>query len=130
MAATLTQKGEYSKPPGGRAASRGQADESTAALKWGMADARTPFDSVESSLEYIGLLREVIAKTRKEVEANAATASAEGEARGVEALRLVLYKLERLDKHMEAVHRNLNDLRTLRRLLLHERERGAGEGGA
>jgi len=95
-----------------------------------MADERTPFDSIESSLEYIGLLREVITKTRREVEANAAEASAGDQARGVEALRLVLYKLERLDKHMEAVHRNLNDLRTLRRLLLHEREREAGEGGA
>jgi hypothetical protein len=95
-----------------------------------MADERTPFDSIESSLEYIGLLREVIAKTRREVEANAAEASAGGEKRGVEALRLVLYKLERLDKHMDGVHRNLNDLRTLRRLLLHERERKAGEGGA
>ena len=93
-----------------------------------MADERTPFDSIESSLEYIGLLREVIAKTRKEVEANAAALGAEGEggARGLEALRLVLYKLERLDKHMDGVHRNLNDLRTLRRLLL--RERGPGGG--
>ena len=95
-----------------------------------MAGDRTPFDSIESSLEYIGLLREVIAKTRKEVEANAAAAGAEGEsaARGQQALRLVLYKLERLDKHMEGVHRNLNDLRTLRRLLLRERE--PDEGGA
>ena len=95
-----------------------------------MADERTPFDSVESSLEYIGLLREVIAKTRKEVEANAATESANGAARAAEALRLVLYKLERLDKHMEAVHRNLNDLRTLRRLLLRERGQESSEGGA
>jgi hypothetical protein len=95
-----------------------------------MAAERTPFDSIESSLEYIGLLREVIAKTRMEVEANAAEAGAgdESAARGKQALRLVLYKLERLDKHMEAVHRNLNDLRTLRRLLLHERD--PGEGGA
>jgi hypothetical protein len=95
-----------------------------------MADERTPFDSIESSLEYIGLLREVIQKTRKEVEANAAElgAGGEGAARGLEALRLVLYKLERLDKHMDGVHRNLNDLRTLRRLLLHEREREPGGG--
>ena len=43
-----------------------------------MADERTPFDSIESSLEYIGLLREVIQKTRKEVEANAAELAAGG----------------------------------------------------
>jgi hypothetical protein len=98
-----------------------------------MAGERTPFDSIESSLEYIGLLREAIEKTRRTVEADAAAAaSAEGEseARGLQALRLVLYKLERLDKHMEAVHRNLNDLRTLRRLLLRERVRNPGEGEA
>jgi len=96
-----------------------------------MADARTPFDSIESSLEYIELLREVIEKTRKTVEADAAAAASADDksaARGLQALRLVLYKLERLDKHMDAVHRNLNDLRTLRRLLLRERE--PGEGGA
>jgi hypothetical protein len=86
-----------------------------------MADERTPFDSIEGSLEYIGLLREVIEKTRKTVDADAAAASAEGAARQLEALQLVLYKLDRLAKHMDAVHRNLNDLRTLRRLLLGER---------
>jgi hypothetical protein len=86
-----------------------------------MAGERTPFDSIEGSLEYIGLLREVIEKTRKTVDADAAAASAEGAARRLEALRLVLYKLDRLAKHMDAVHRNLNDLRTLRRLLLGER---------
>jgi hypothetical protein len=95
-----------------------------------MAGERTPFDSIESSLEYIGLLREVIEKTRKDVEANVAVESVAGATRVAEALRLVLYKLERLDKHMEGVHRNLNDLRTLRRLLLRERESEAGEGGA
>ena len=86
-----------------------------------MADERTPFDSIEGSLEYIGLLREVIEKTRKTVDADAAVASTEGAARRLEALRLVLYKLDSLAKHMDAVHRNLNDLRTLRRLLLGER---------
>jgi len=56
------------------------------------------------------------------VEADAATASAEGAARRHEALRLVVYKLDRLAWHMQAGHRTLNDLRTLRRLLLGERQ--------
>jgi hypothetical protein len=86
-----------------------------------MADERTPFDSIESSLEYIGLLREVIEKTRKQVESDAAAADAEGAARRLEALRLVLYKLDRLARHMDASHRTLNDLRTLRRLFYGER---------
>jgi hypothetical protein len=95
-----------------------------------MANERTPFDSIEGSLEYLGLLREVIEKTRTTVQADVATASAEGAARRLEALRLVVYKLERLAWHMDASHRMLNDLRTLRRLLLRERQRESNEGGA
>ena len=96
-----------------------------------MANERTPFDSIEGSLEYLGLLREVIEKTRKTVEADAATAAAEeGAERRLEALRLVVYKLDRLAWHMEAGHRTLNDLRTLRRLFYGERQRGSDESGA
>jgi hypothetical protein len=96
-----------------------------------MADERTPFDSIEGSLEYLGLLREVIEKTRKTVEGDVAAAAAEeGAARRLEALRLVVYKLDRLAFHMEAGHRALNDLRTLRRLFYGERQREPDEGGA
>jgi hypothetical protein len=93
-----------------------------------MADERTPFDSIEGSLEYIALLREVIQKTKQTVEADATTASSEGAVRGLAALRLVVYKLDRLAWHMDASHRILNDLRTLRRLLLRERQRESNEG--
>ncbi|HEX7248811.1 MAG TPA: hypothetical protein VF262_00355 [Burkholderiales bacterium] len=88
-----------------------------------MADERTPFDSIEGSLEYLHLLREVIDKTRKTVEQDVATAEAEGAARRLQALRLVIYKLDRLAFHMDAGHRTLNDLRTLRRLFYGERQR-------
>ena len=96
-----------------------------------MASERTPFDSIEGSLEYLGLLREVIEKTRKTVEGDVAAAAAEeGAARRLEALRLVIYKLDRLAFHMEAGHRALNDLRTLRRLFYGERQREPDAGGA
>jgi hypothetical protein len=95
-----------------------------------MADERTPFDSIEGSLEYLHLLRGVIEKTRKEVEGDVAAAEAEGAARRLEALRLVIYKLDRLAFHMDAGHRALNDLRTLKRLLLNERQREPDEGAA
>ena len=96
-----------------------------------MAGERTPFDSIEGSLEYLGLLREVIEKTRKDVEGDVAAAAAEeGAARRLQALQLVVYKLDRLAFHMDAGHRALNDLRTLKRLLLNERRREPGEGGA
>ena len=86
-----------------------------------MGNDRTPFDSIEGSLEYIALLREVIEKTKKSVDAESAAALAEGAARRIEALQLVAYKLERLAWHVDGSRRILNDLRTLRRLLLGER---------
>jgi len=95
-----------------------------------MAEERTPFDSIEGSLEYLHLLSEVIEKTRKDVEGDVAAAEAEGAARRLEALRLVVYKLDRLAFHMDAGHRTLNDLRTLKRLLLGGRQRESDEGGA
>jgi hypothetical protein len=95
-----------------------------------MADERTPFDSIEGSLEYLHLLREVIDKTRRTVEADVVAAEAEGAARRLQALRLVIYKLDRLAFHMDAGHRTLNDLRTLRRLFYGERQREPEAGGA
>lgn len=88
-----------------------------------MGNDRTPFDSIEGSLEYIGLLREVIGKTRTSVDAQSAAATSEGAARRIEALQLVAYKLDRLAWHVDGSRRILNDLRTLRRLLLGERQR-------
>jgi len=80
----------------------------------------TPFDSVESAHEYVRLLWEAIGDARKELEADIAAASAKPDRR-LEALRLVQYKLEKLDLHLQSSSRLLNDLRTLRRLLLEER---------
>jgi hypothetical protein len=83
---------------------------------------RTPFDSIEGSLEYISLLREVIETTKGTVGADVAKAQSEGATRRVEALQLVLYKLDQLGRHIDGSRRILNDLRTLRRLLLGERK--------
>jgi hypothetical protein len=86
-----------------------------------MATERTPFDSIENSLEYIGLLRDAIESSKRSVAAQAVAAQAEGAARRVEAIQLVAYKLDRLAWHIDGSRRILNDLRTLRRLLLGER---------
>jgi hypothetical protein len=88
-----------------------------------MATERSPFDSIEDSLEYIGLLREAIENSKRAVEAQAIAAQAEGAARRIEALHLVAYKLDRLASHIDGSRRILNDLRTLRRLLLGERRK-------
>ncbi|HSA89213.1 MAG TPA: hypothetical protein VLF42_04855 [Burkholderiales bacterium] len=86
-----------------------------------MGNDRTPFDSIEGSLEYTALLRDAIETSKRSVEAQAVAAQSEGAARRLEALQLVAYKLERLAWHIDGSRRLLNDLRTLRRLLLGER---------
>jgi hypothetical protein len=86
-----------------------------------MPNCETPFDSLEGSHEYIALLAEVIEEARIDVEAEIALAAAESADRRKEALQLVAYNLAKLDLHMTTSRRILNDLRTLRRLLLAER---------
>jgi hypothetical protein len=86
-----------------------------------MAQQRTPFDRIEGTLEYIGLLRETIQTTKIEVQRDVVHAQSERAERRLQALQLVTYKLERLGRHIDSSHRLLNDLRTLRRLLLGER---------
>ena len=81
----------------------------------------TPFDSVENAHEYVRLLRETIAEARAEVAADLAAASSQQSDRRREALRLVHYKLEKLEHHLLSSSRALNDLRSLRRLLFDER---------
>jgi len=74
---------------------------------------------VESAQQFVELLAEAIEEARGEVDADLEIPQAE---RRLEALRLVSFKLSRLSLHMAASRRLLNDLRTLRRLLLAERD--------
>jgi hypothetical protein len=81
----------------------------------------TPFDNIESSHEYVSLLADAIEVAIAEVEADIALAGADGADRRNEALQLVLFNMNKLKTHMTSSRRILNDLRTLRRLLLEER---------
>lgn len=94
----------------------------------------TPFESIEGAQEYLKLLAAAVLEARQEVEADVSAHSPSEFQRRLEALRLVLYKLEQLEKHVKTSHRLLNDLRSLRRLLLDERSirvrRSANEAGA
>ena len=81
----------------------------------------TPFDNIESSHEFVALLAAAVAEAMAEVEADIAIAGADGEERRKEALQLVLFNLGKLENNMRSSRRVLNDLRTLRRLLLNER---------
>ncbi len=82
----------------------------------------TPFDSIESSHEYVALLAEAIEEARREVDDDIAIALGERAERRQQALQLVAYNLAKLSLHMTTSRRILNDLRTLRRLLLVERQ--------
>lgn len=82
----------------------------------------TPFDNIESSHEYVSLLTEAIQEARREVEEEIAFSVNEGAERRREALQIVSYNLAKLECHIKTSGRILNDLRTLRRLLLAERE--------
>jgi hypothetical protein len=86
-----------------------------------MSDCETPFDSIEGSHEYVALLAEALEEARRDVETEIALAMAEGADRRTEALQLVAYNLAKLNLHITTSRRILNDLRTLRRLLLAER---------
>jgi hypothetical protein len=81
----------------------------------------TPFDNIESSHEYVSLLAAAVEEAIAEVKADIALANADGASRRVEALQLVHFNLTRLNSNMGSSRRILNDLRTLRRLLLDER---------
>ena len=89
-------------------------------------DPETPFDSIEGSHEYVSLLAEAIEEARKEVDADIVVAATEEAERRKEALQLVNYNLAKLSLHITTSRRILNDLRTLRRLLLAERRQAEG----
>jgi hypothetical protein len=85
----------------------------------------TPFDDIEGSHEYVRLLAEAVNEARRDVEADIAAAERDRADRRKEALLLVSYNLAKLNLHITSSRRILNDLRTLRRLLLAERGIGA-----
>jgi hypothetical protein len=82
----------------------------------------TPFDSVEGAHEYLSLLSEAIQDAKNEIDADIRAAEDPKFPRRLEALRLVSFKLDKLEQQVKNGRRLLNDLRTLRRLLLDERE--------
>jgi hypothetical protein len=82
----------------------------------------TPFDNIESSHQYVSLLHDAIEEARREVDDEIAFSTNRDAGRRKEALQIVAYNLAKLSFHMKTSGRLLNDLRTLRRLLLAERK--------
>ena len=92
---------------------------------------QNPFDTIESTHEYLKLLDEVLeevqATTEEELK-RIVLADTMVISRGVEAIHLLSFKIEQLRHHIKASSRILNDLRTMRRLLLGERRGGSDHG--
>lgn len=88
--------------------------------------ATTPFDSIEGALEYVGLLAAAIAEAEASIQEDIVLAREEAASRRADALGVVAFKLQKLRVHITSSRRILNDLRTLRRLLLAERRAGGG----
>ena len=84
----------------------------------------TPFDNIESAQRYVELLVEAIEESKRDVDADIARAESNLSERQKQALQLVSGTLAKLSDHMTISRRMLNDLRTLRRMLLEERQLG------
>lgn len=83
-----------------------------------------PFDSIESAHAFLTLLRESVVEARRELEMDLQRVSNSDSSRRLDALRVAAYNAEKLEFHLNRSSRLLNDLRSLRRLLLEERTRG------
>ncbi len=81
-----------------------------------------PFESIESAQEYLGLLSQAIEESQEAIADDISSAQESGSTRNADALRLVLYNLDKLSTHVKVSRRLLNDLRMLRRLLHRQRE--------
>lgn len=79
-----------------------------------------PFESIENAHEYLKLLLETVEEAKRDIN-DQMIATDQMSHRRVQALRMVQFKLEKLQRHLTVSSRSLNDLRTLRRLLLEER---------
>jgi hypothetical protein len=82
----------------------------------------TPFDNIESALEYVNHLLEATGEAQDQIKTEILRTTNPQLARRKQALQLVNYKLDKLSSLIGASRRILNDLRTLRRLLLEERK--------
>jgi len=79
------------------------------------------FDSIESAHEFVGLLAEAVAMAKQELDEDVQRESNTKFPRRLQALRVALYNVDKLELHMRKSRTILNDLRTLRRLLFEER---------
>jgi hypothetical protein len=85
-----------------------------------------PFDSIEGAHEYMNILAATALEVMSELKRDREIALRAGDTRRADAIDLALFKLKSLNGYVFKSRRMLNDLRTLRRLILNERAYGEG----
>ena len=81
-----------------------------------------PFDTIESAHDFMTVLAATAVDAIGELGRERTRAVRDGNLRRAQAIDLALYKLKSLNCYVYKGRRALNDLRTLRRLILNERE--------
>ena len=80
----------------------------------------SPFDTIESAHSFVQFLSSTLAESKQEVSAEVERQTGDPNRRR-DALLVAMYNLERLEYHLTRSARLLNDLRSIRRLLLEPR---------
>ena len=78
------------------------------------------FETLESAHNFVKLLTETVAEATRDLESDIQREFVPS--RRLDALRIALYELSRLESHVSRTSKILNDLRSLRRLLFEERQ--------
>ena len=84
-----------------------------------ISESDNPFSTIESAQGFVKLLTKAAREAKQELEALVEREPASEVSRRLDALRISLYSVSKLETHM---HHSSRILRTLRRLLLAERE--------
>ena len=80
------------------------------------------FDSIESAQDYMKVLAETVLDSMKDLNRDQQAALRDGQVRQAQAIELAIFKLKTLSCHIHKSRIILNDLRTVRRLILNERQ--------
>ncbi len=81
-----------------------------------------PFDSIESAHEFMNVLAITILENVRDLHLEYEAATREGQDRRARAVELAIFKAKNLNCYVHKSRLILNDLRTLRRLILNERK--------
>jgi hypothetical protein len=88
-------------------------------------DIERPFDSIESAQDFMSVLGETVLDAMKDLSRDRERAVRDGDERRARAIEIAQFKLKMLGCYVHKSRRALNDLRTIRRLILNERKPAA-----